>query len=252
MTNCFLEGFGTCSEKVSREHYVSATILRSIAPEGGLAVGGLAWQKDPATLQGIGIGSLQSKILCQKHNSILSAYDEEASKFFKHLLALDKEPNDVPASTSLDGEKTQRWMLKTLIATTEAGGLNSNLLSPRHKKILLGTCWPSRWGLHASKPSTPQVFTQDLYLETQCNPMTGDLIAGMFRLAGIEFWLVISKVDDPKAYGLYRPRGLVFWTGTRELHLEMRWLGPQRKKSLTFFKIGESDSNLAPPPHQLS
>lgn len=91
MADCFLSAHGECSDKISREHYLSAAVMKAIAPDGDLKVGGLAWQP-PQTLQGIGIQSLQSKVLCTSHNSGLTELDAEATRFVESLIAVDKNP----------------------------------------------------------------------------------------------------------------------------------------------------------------
>lgn len=49
MHDCYLEGFGPCSEKLSAEHFVSHGLLRDLAREKkALSVGG--WPGRPAGL----------------------------------------------------------------------------------------------------------------------------------------------------------------------------------------------------------
>ena len=62
---CWARGLGGCSDKISREHYVSAALF----DDAKITVHGFAWCKEaPVT---IGIGSATAKILCSKHNSDL-------------------------------------------------------------------------------------------------------------------------------------------------------------------------------------
>lgn len=246
--NCFLSGHGRCSDKITREHYISNTVLSAIAPDGGLTIGGLAWQKEKMTLQGVGIGSLTSKILCKYHNSELSAFDNEAGKFIRHVIAVDKNPDAAPASVEFDGEKIQRWMLKTLIATIEAGAFSTAPLSPKHKKILMGQPWPSSWGLYAAISSETQIFTQDLYMQTaHCSDKNG-LVAASFRFAGIQLWLVVANVDDKKQFGIYRPKGFVVNIGSETKKIGLRWRGPKRNKAIIFNKVGQGNMTA---PHQV-
>lgn len=244
---CFLNGFGHCSDKLTREHYISDTVLSAIAPNGGLTIGGLAWQKEEMTLQEIGIGSLTSKILCKDHNSELSALDEEAGKFIRHIIAVDKNPNSAPDIIEFDGEKIQRWMLKTLIATTEARAFKTAALSTKHKKILMGKAWPSSWGLYAEICTEAQVFTQDLYIQTAHRADNGDLIAASFRLAGVQLWLVVANIDDKKQFGIFRPRGFVMVTPKAQKKIGLRWRGPKRNKAIIFEKTGQGNMVA---PHQ--
>jgi hypothetical protein len=244
---CFLHGFGTCSEKITKEHYISDTVLRAFSGEGNFQIGGLAWQKEKMALQDIGISSLTSKILCKNHNSQLSPLDEEAGRFVRHVIAVDKCPESAPNAIEFDGEKIQRWMLKTIMSTLEAGAFQGPTLSGRHKRILLGGAWPSTWGLYAEVSEDMQIFTQDLYLETAHISGTSEVVAARFRLAGIQLTVVIASLQDSKQFGLYRPRGFVILDESSEKKIGLKWRGPKRNKAVIFNKIGQGNMIA---PHQ--
>ena len=46
MADCFLKGYGTCTAKISKEHYISKTILKALSSNGSFQIGGLPWQPD--------------------------------------------------------------------------------------------------------------------------------------------------------------------------------------------------------------
>lgn len=248
MEKCFLEGFGECVGKISGEHYISETVLKAITPQGNVSIGGLAWQPERDTLKSYGVASIQSKILCRSHNSLLSDLDDEAGKLTRHIVAVDKDPNSVPHDVQFDGEKIQRWMLKTLIASTEANAFSCNSMPAKHKKILMGKEWPATWGLYVSSTSGIQVFTRDLYIETVVREDNKDLVAASFRIAGVQFSLVIGNFLQVKSLGIYRPRGLVFEIPGQVKRIELRWRGPTRKKTVEFHSVGK-DSGSIPLPH---
>ena len=244
MEKCFLEGFGECAGKISREHYISATVLRAITPQGNVSIGGLAWQPEQDTVKSYGLASLQSKILCRSHNTLMSDLDDEAGKLTRYLVAVDKDPNSVPHDVQFDGEKIQRWMLKTLIATSEANAFSCSGMQARHKKILMGKEWPAKWGLYVSNTPGIQVFTQDLHIETAVREDNNDLLAAAFRIAGVQFSLVIGNLLQVKSLGIYRPRGLVFKIPGRVKRIELRWRGPTRKKTVEFHRVGKDSGSI--------
>ena len=79
---CFAVHLGDCSGGISKEHYVSRSVL-AIAGN-TVQVSGFPWQEPDEPLE-IGIGALTSRILCSHHNSELSPLDETASKFLRAL-----------------------------------------------------------------------------------------------------------------------------------------------------------------------
>ena len=74
-SKCYIRLTNVCSTKISGEHYVSAAIL---AEFGNLRTSGLPWF-GPGVTQ-VGINTLTSKILCTRHNSVLSPLDTEGRR----------------------------------------------------------------------------------------------------------------------------------------------------------------------------
>ena len=247
MGKCYLEEQGGCCDKISREHYVSRTVLEAISPELKLTIGGLAWQQ-PNTLQGIGVGSLQSKILCRTHNSLLSPLDAVAGRMAETIVAADKNPLAIPEEIEFDGPTIERWFLKTVISSSEAGVIRCKPLTSKHKEILLGSTWPDGWGLYVLPPSEKTIFSQDLFWETKINPQTGDLLAARFIVAGVEFWLILGKPDHPEAFGFFRPRGLVFQNADLTRKIGFKWLTDHSDKAVIYTKVGVTGERA---PHTL-
>jgi hypothetical protein len=79
--DCYLRSTKNCSQKISREHYVSEAIFEEFD---GLEVSGAPWLA-PGERRRIGIGSATANILCTRHNSALSPLDTEAARFFRTL-----------------------------------------------------------------------------------------------------------------------------------------------------------------------
>lgn len=220
---CFLEGYGPCRGPISREHFISKSILRHTAAGGSTAkIGGLRWQP-PSIMQNIGIGSLQSKILCRGHNSELSLLDSSAGELFHILHCIDKDRASAPRLSRFDGLHTERWLLKVLFGGSASGSLSSGEPPEHWKALLTGADWPPQWGLYLFRPEGPQIFSSDLLVETMVNPATGEILAGKFILAGVIFVLLLGTPDDPEFWGVHRPSGLSFMHGTEERRIEFLW-----------------------------
>jgi hypothetical protein len=245
MSECYLKGHGDCSDQLSGEHYISASVLRMIAPDGFVGTAGYAWQK-PNTFQGIGINSLQSKILCTHHNSGLSDFDEEAKNFIERVFASTKSLDELSDEADFDGEKIERWMLKTLLSMSASGGLDCAPLADRHKEILLGAPWPEGWGLYARADPAPTVATPDLRISAYPHPVTRELMVASFLIAEVEFWLLLHKPEDPQFYGVSRPRGFIYKHNSLVRTINLLWPNGLRNLALSFTRIGISHEL---PPH---
>jgi hypothetical protein len=106
-----------CSEKISREHYVSKAILEVL--EGGIHVTGAPWQPRGTTVK-YGINSLVSTVLCERHNSALSPLDYLATQVFKTIKNVCDDLNHRSLSRRttwhlVSGEALELWCIKTLL-----------------------------------------------------------------------------------------------------------------------------------------
>ncbi len=75
---CYASFVGNCSEKISREHVISKSLLLS-----NVGVSGFDWCKGEEVI--IGSNSFTQKILCTTHNTLLSPFDNEMQKLFDTL-----------------------------------------------------------------------------------------------------------------------------------------------------------------------
>lgn len=119
MIRCWASALNECSQDQSREHLVSASIFPGAK---AISVSGFPWCKGETRM--IGLANLTSKILCTKHNSLLSPLDVAAGNAFRKLnesAILSNKRLSIQSSKfkvrhfHLDGLKLERWLLKTLI-----------------------------------------------------------------------------------------------------------------------------------------
>ncbi|MGC1220935.1 MAG: hypothetical protein WA872_04030, partial [Candidatus Sulfotelmatobacter sp.] len=115
---CWAACLGDCSDKMSREHLVSASLFL----EGNLKVQGFDWCKGE-TVE-VGIAGLTAKILCVKHNNDLSPIDTAGAQAFATFREIRRLANvrekQKPGYRNvkryrIDGIGLERWFLKTLI-----------------------------------------------------------------------------------------------------------------------------------------
>ena len=122
---CYAKCLGDCSRSISREHYVSESILNRISTTGGLLVSGMPWQAAGAA-QEISPNGLASKILCEKHNSVLSDLDAAALNLFGVLDQIGHDIGKVKQGSigwvrTFEGTHIERWLLKVTLGVVAAG-----------------------------------------------------------------------------------------------------------------------------------
>jgi SEC-C motif len=83
--DCYLNWTRNCSEKLSREHFISGAVLKLINPT-ALRISGTSWIPQGET-RDLSLNALQAKVLCDRHNSAFSPLDEMAGRFFGTLAA---------------------------------------------------------------------------------------------------------------------------------------------------------------------
>lgn len=236
MTKCFLEGWGNCSGKMSREHYISKNVLNALSTRGGVEVGGLNWQPNK-TLQRIGIQALVAKVLCQTHNSQLSELDTTAGNLYKALNAADKDFANLPCMSQFDGLLTEKWFLKVLCGLAASGTINNGEIPESWKAVLNGDPLPEHWGMYLPNLTERQILANEFYVETLVSAATNEVKAALFQLAGVSFWFLLGCPDNPQNWGTYRARGIIFKNEIGEKCIEFVW-PHHTEQAVTYTKVG--------------
>jgi hypothetical protein len=118
LKGCWAACLDDCSDKLSREHLVSESVLIDKV----ITVRGLSWCKKETKL--IGLANATAKILCSHHNSALSDMDTEAAKLartweeMQRLIAVRQKLKPRRWNVikhKVNGPLLERWFLKTLI-----------------------------------------------------------------------------------------------------------------------------------------
>jgi hypothetical protein len=107
---CYAKGLGNCQGKLTGEHYISKTLLKEIDQTIKLRGASFKIKND----EPIPIDRLKSKVLCKRHNSILSGFDIAGALFFKTLMGVQSEKKQ--GHILFNGSDVERWFLKTFFA----------------------------------------------------------------------------------------------------------------------------------------
>jgi hypothetical protein len=156
--------------------------------------------------------SLAAKVLCDRHNSVLSPLDGEAGRLFETLGEIDRKLGDdaAPASSReyfLNGADLERWLLKALLGMTHADGATQSGVRGERQlvSVLFGhASWQPWWGLHLI--GRPTHYFCGLATRALLNRQE---IWGMeISVAGLVFQLALGEADRDVAG--YHPSGVHF------------------------------------------
>jgi len=248
---CYANELGYCSKKLSGEHFISDGILREFAQMP--IVQGFRWQKNGEE-KAIGRASLVSNILCTTHNSALSPFDAELTRFHRAVAAvvLDHKAGRVSEGHVLfSGDDIERAIVKALIggiaskSMHNGDGLPLQLYDGAHSMCLdflfNGKTWGDAYsGLYFYPGNESRPMGSNI-----CGlaPMLveGKVLGVEAYIAGITFLLFLSR---PKTFAgkdvdkvWQRPRKIILTVpGTPgKKMLEMSWSMPS---SNGWFELG--------------
>jgi len=196
---------------MSREHYLSAGILKIIGNGAGIYVSGYSWCPVGERIK-VGIGSLQANILCQKHNTELSALDSNAISLFEYFSNIEdsqrgkKEASEIKIETTVNGDLFERWLLKYVIgvmysknASAGKSEINKRFVDDEIVKILFGLIkWPITQGLYLDDSKKIGLSTKCFNTNLWAHAATGKLVLAMCDFHGLPFTLMLSNTDRPK------------------------------------------------------
>jgi hypothetical protein len=224
---CYARDLGGCSTAISREHYISKSVM--LAAGGKPQIAGLKFQ-EPETLQSFGVGGMTAKILCRRHNHDLSPLDAEAAHFFSTLRDFDRDLRDatqsVTAEATTDGAKLERWMLKLLAGLVYGKLINSAALRRETQwlKILFGMeDWPPGWGFHFV--ASDETFYAFAGLEVSIRAVGDEVWAAEIGVAGLKFYLCLGTPEGNPSLRR-RPSEIIMKRADRDAYKRLTFQWP--------------------------
>jgi hypothetical protein len=234
---CYLGGTADCSAQISREHYMSSSVLQQLGTT--LRVSGMPWLSSGETLD-TSVASLTAKILCKRHNEALSPLDTEAAEFFsvlrQALIDLKRKTlSRKPILHLLSGEALELWMLKVACGLFFAIGAKGGVkLSLTHAidiaKVQLAFFrreWDARAGLYFRGHTGMAITVED---NVQIAPLIDDqehrFAGAVVSLHGFTLEVLLDdKNSNPGQWtGLVkRPSELILRRKQRQHSLILTW-----------------------------
>lgn len=244
-----------CSENVSKEHYISRSVLASLEKAGTQKISGMPW-KARESFHIMPTDSLVAKVLCERHNLALSPLDAEAGRLIKNIGVYDRAFHEQPYQGEIRvfcGEEIEKWMLKTVCGMVAARAVARNGERSRATvpdiwvSILAGEVdWPRNWGMYAAAPPGGVTYHYSSFgFQPFLHPETGQVLAATLTINNFTFHLILGHPDAPSAVGVYRPRTLIFEREGVEKFIEISWNDPRLQRYVTLTRSG---SYSGPPP----
>jgi hypothetical protein len=231
---CYARALHDCSVKLSREHYVSASVLELLGDDHTIA--NASWLPPGEQSDPLPTGALGSKILCQRHNESLSPLDAHAKIFFTELLrALSNDEQAPNRRVSVDGDRLEQWVLKAC-----CGALASGNLVEKGQAIVREP--PRRWLEILFRESRWEQGAGLYIRQAQMIPHLGYAIGpvyveerwvgGGIEFAGVEFFVLLDsgalrRILEQSSGGVsdlvFRPGAIRIESPTRRTEIEMEW-----------------------------
>ena len=235
---CYAERLGDCSGSISREHYISKSVL-DIAGK-AVRISGFPWQKlDQKEL--IGNNSLTANILCKYHNSQLSSLDQNGNKFVSSLKKIYSQAlqgdSFLDEVFTINGTDFELWLLKILcgffaiIGKYEIPDKWINLLFKRET-------FPNNFGLYIFGEPGNTIWYFNLVRVISVKDTNNNIAGAKFGIGGIPFLLAFGKPTfHEKGFDhIYRPQSIKFNKSGKTKEINFIW--PNESKtgsiSLTF------------------
>ena len=212
---CYLSSYGDCSTKITREHFISRTILEKITTSR------LTIRDAPHFFGGknhveIGIDDFVAKVLCDVHNPLLGDLDAALGIAFSNMDALAKEMLRPPRPNELvrffrisSGLDIERWMIKVYCGMVAAGrirGISGKIVQRSAVPLVFFDALvgvndlPSPLGLyyHAFTGQTRNLDPMISIGTVQLTDGSGDVGGLLLSMGPMNFVLVTSMESDDR------------------------------------------------------
>ena len=257
-TGCYLRETNNCSTDISREHYISASVLEQLAvTDKTILLSGVPFLAHGET-KALPVQSLTAKILCQRHNSALSPLDQEAGQFFKMLtramMSKAKGQGTIKKQLWLaSGTALELWMLKVTCGLyfSRLAASNHDSISDTHsidmRKVIdaFEGKWEHRAGLYFNG-DVGTVLTTAFHV--QAASLTDAAKLGGFRISmlGFECDLIFDTAGTTDGVWrgvVHRPHELAFENEIgRKKYLLLSWPRGTAARAINFRVMSQTHS----------
>lgn len=233
--DCFAAQLGNCSGNLSREHYVSRSVLELAGKS--VRISGFPWQK-PNIPKDVGISSLTSKILCRRHNSELSSLDFVGKDFLQSLKSSFDEATGenefCDKSFSIQGDMLELWLLKILcgiLSTARKYTIPESWVEYLYQK----RPFPEQSGIHFFGIEGTASWYFNLLRIISVPGKLGGIAGAKFGIGGLAVLLGFGKpiFEEAQFQSLYRPASIRITKGSGIQNLNFSWKDYEGKGSLT-------------------
>ncbi|MBN2474594.1 MAG: hypothetical protein JXB62_08295 [Pirellulales bacterium] len=194
-----------CSTRISREHFISHSLIREIEktslPGERIRIEGFPWQTG-GRLHEVSPTVLASKVLCERHNNLLSPLDSIGGSLFRafHQIHTDFHSNPRPRQYYLfNGHDIERWLLKTLLGVIASGNTTNIPRQSRPPKHYFDCLFhaerlPASWGLYLLTREGRCQASGGVKVATIAN---GQIVDGLLvEILALRFILAIHAVPE--------------------------------------------------------
>ncbi len=240
---CYASCLNDCNEVLSREHFISKSLLEYLNSSNSLRIGGYPWLNGSEKC--LPPEALTSRILCQRYNNALSSLDEKAVRFFKSFDERGVYHTDHKLLFLFNGHDFERWILKVLCGMIFSGNYPEDVIgdvriASEWIEILFGDRdFPNDQGLYICNDIGHE-FDGKLDLQNQLISNKEGVSGIRVFICGYEFILSMSGFSSRRFDGrhfVYRPfelytkgrnyeKSIIFsWDGTADLgtiHMDLK------------------------------
>ncbi|MGB3043679.1 MAG: hypothetical protein WBB98_10835 [Xanthobacteraceae bacterium] len=234
VNGCYMSSLQDCDGALSLEHYISQSILKQFD-----IIRGEGLQGNLDELPSIPIKALAVRVLCQRHNALLSDLDTRAGLAFERIRTIQQHMIKPIANRRkvrdclIDGYALELWAAKSLLATYVGKVARTNgqptidvkklNVDAVVKRIAAGRLEPP-FGLYMHKGPR---FTKRT---VSAGALTdGDQVVGIrMQLGQLGFDCIVAPAQrlDPANY---RPCAAIYWNkASFNGNLFIAWDGPKR------------------------
>jgi len=222
---CYARELGSCSMKMSKEHYISKSILTLAGS--AVEIQGFPWQANGERSK-FGINSLSAKILCQHHNSDLSSLDQAGSLFlttlrnaYSSIMGGVQIPDEC---VKVEGKLLELWLLKILCGVI---AMSQSYVIPNAWLEFLFQIKPIPSGLglyfFGEQGMTRWIF--NLVRIYSVSTRTGAIGGAKYGIAGLPFLLAFGNPDfeDSSVEKVYHPSQIMIKNGGNSSEININW-----------------------------